>query len=223
MVGSLRSPSPSPPLHILQLPLPTRRNTPFTAALLVALFFHGAILLWVGSTRTWAPAAMQDAPRTVFRFMDAPVRPPPPAPKAKETPQLGSTAQARSQRASSTGKVDTSAAPTPHAVPASATPTVALTDAQAETREPPKPFPVAADVMRQAAKTSARQATLAERAAQDLGAKSSGPQGAAAALEEGFKSAGRGDCAKGEFYGGNMGLFSAPMLALALAKGECAR
>jgi hypothetical protein len=219
MVASLRSPSSIAPLQTLHLPLPTRRNTPFRAALLIALLVHGAVLLWFGSTQTWTPTAVQDAPRTVFRFLDAPERPDPPAPKAKETPQLGTAAPTRPQRANSAGQTTTSAAQAPDTTLNALQPT----ESHAEAGEPPKPFPLAADVMRQATKTSAKQATLAERAAQDLGAKSSGPQGAAAALEEGFKSAGRGDCAKGEFHGGNMGLLSAPMLALALAKGECAR
>jgi hypothetical protein len=223
MVGSLRSPFPRPPLQTLHFPLSMRRNSPFTAALLVALLLHVAALLWVGPAQTWAPAAVQDAPRTVFRFVDAPERPSPPAPKAKETPPLGPAAHTSSQRARTAGKVDTSAAPAPQAAPTTAPPTVAPTDAQAETREPPKPFPLAADVMRQAAQTSAKHSTLAERAAQDLGATSSKPMGAAATLEQGFKSAGHGDCAKGEYFGAGHGLFSAPMLALALAKGECAR
>lgn len=219
MVGSLRSPSPIAPLQALQLPLPSRRNSPFTAALLVAMFFHGAILLWVGSTRTWSPATAQDAPRTVFRFLDAPERPNPPAPKAIEKQQSSTAANAPQKHNNHSDQVETSAAQSPHSAPGTSAPI----ELQADPSESPKPVPLAADVMRQAAKTSARQTTLAERAAQDLGAKSSSPLGASATLEQGFNSAGRGDCAKGEFYGGKMGLFSAPMLALALAKGECAR
>jgi hypothetical protein len=223
MVGSLRSPSPRPILQTLQLLPSMRRNSPFTAALLVALLSHMAALLWLGQSQMWTPASEQDAPRTVFRFLDAPEHPNPPAPKAKETPQLGTAAPTRPQRANSASHQATIAAQTSRAASDTAAPTAPPTEAQADPSESPKPFPLAADVMRQAAQTSAKQGTLAERAAQDLGAKSSSPLGAAASLEQGFKSAGRGDCAKGEFYGGNMGLFSAPMLALALAKGECAR
>jgi hypothetical protein len=210
-------------LRILHPPLPTRRNSPFTAALLVALLLHMAALLWLGQAQMWTPATEQDAPRTVFRFLDEPERPNPPAPKAKETPQLGTAAPTRPQRANSAGQQATSAAQVQSGATDTGVPTAPVNDAKTETSELPKPFPLASDVVRQAAQTSAKQGTLAERAAQDLGAKSSSPLGAAATLEQGFKSAGRGDCAKGEFYGGNMGLFSAPMLALALAKGECAR
>ncbi|QDL53863.1 hypothetical protein [Rhodoferax aquaticus] len=210
-------------MQTLHLPLSIRRNSPFTAALLVALLLHAAALLWLGPAQMWTPATEQDAPRTVFRFVDAPERTPPPAAKAKETPPLGPAAHTRSQRTHSASQQAASAAQTPRAASDTAAPTAPSTEAQAEAGESPKPFPLAGDVMRQAAKTSARQTTLAERAAQDLGAQSSSPLSAAARLEQGIKSAGRGDCAKGEFYGGNLGLFSAPMLAFALAKGECSR
>ncbi len=39
----------------------------------------------------------------------------------------------------------------------------------------------------------------------------------------GMREAAQGDCMKGEFKGGGMGLLSLPMLAAAALKGECSR
>jgi hypothetical protein len=45
----------------------------------------------------------------------------------------------------------------------------------------------------------------------------------AVALAQGVDAAHKGDCAKGEFAGGGMGLLSAPFLLAAEAMGKCAR
>src|SRR5256885_8726404 len=42
-------------------------------------------------------------------------------------------------------------------------------------------------------------------------------------LASGMRQAAQGDCMKGEFKGGGMGLLSLPMLAAAALKGECSR
>ncbi|OBY81698.1 hypothetical protein, partial [Delftia sp. JD2] len=42
-------------------------------------------------------------------------------------------------------------------------------------------------------------------------------------LASGMREAAQGDCMKGEFKGGGMGLLSLPMLAAAALKGECSR
>ena len=42
-------------------------------------------------------------------------------------------------------------------------------------------------------------------------------------LVSGMREAAQGDCMKGEFKGGGMGLLSLPMLAAAALKGECSR
>lgn len=42
-------------------------------------------------------------------------------------------------------------------------------------------------------------------------------------LASGMREAAQGDCMKGEFKGGGMGLLSLPMLAAAALQGECSR
>ncbi|MDR3015284.1 MAG: hypothetical protein LBV56_07595 [Delftia acidovorans] len=42
-------------------------------------------------------------------------------------------------------------------------------------------------------------------------------------LASAMREAAHGDCMKGEFKGGGMGLLSLPMLAAAALKGECSR
>lgn len=46
---------------------------------------------------------------------------------------------------------------------------------------------------------------------------------ASARLGREIKDAGAGDCLKGEYAGGGMGLLSAPFLLLAQARGKCAK
>lgn len=42
-------------------------------------------------------------------------------------------------------------------------------------------------------------------------------------LANNVREAGKGDCAKGEYAGGGMGLLSLPFLAIAAAAGNCAK
>lgn len=67
---------------------------------------------------------------------------------------------------------------------------------------------------------AARTATPAAQAMQAL------PHGGPTTQEQlahGLQQARHGDCAKGEFKGGGMGLLSLPALAAAMARGECSR
>jgi len=73
---------------------------------------------------------------------------------------------------------------------------------------------------RQAIRDAARGPLLAERAASATGIE---PESAAEKLSKAAAAAGMGDCLKGEYGGGGMGLLSLPFLALAAARGRCAR
>jgi hypothetical protein len=73
---------------------------------------------------------------------------------------------------------------------------------------------------RQAIRDAARGPLLAERAAAATGIE---PVSAAEKLSQGAAAAGLGDCMKGDYAGGGMGLLSLPFLALAAASGRCAK
>lgn len=66
---------------------------------------------------------------------------------------------------------------------------------------------------REAVQSAARQGLVAPR----IHAQREDP------LTSGIREAAHGDCMKGEFKGGGMGLLSLPMLAAAALKGECSR
>ena len=73
---------------------------------------------------------------------------------------------------------------------------------------------------RQAIRDAARGPLLSERAATATGIA---PVTAAERLSNGAAAAAKGDCGKGEFAGGGMGLLSLPFLVAAAATGQCAR
>ena len=76
---------------------------------------------------------------------------------------------------------------------------------------------------------ASRRAIRASARAPSLGAQLANareepdPVGAHQRLANGVRSAGKGDCMKGEFAGAGMGLLSLPFLAVAAASGSCAK
>ena len=75
------------------------------------------------------------------------------------------------------------------------------------------------DATRRAIREAARQPLLSERAAQATGQPF---RRGAERLADAASGAGKGDCLKGEYAGGGMGLLSLPFLAVAAARGDCA-
>lgn len=75
------------------------------------------------------------------------------------------------------------------------------------------------DATRRAIREAARQPLLSERAAQATGQPF---RRGAERLADAASAAGKGDCLKGEYAGGGMGLLSLPFLAVAAARGDCA-
>lgn len=71
-----------------------------------------------------------------------------------------------------------------------------------------------------AIRESARQSGLAARARDEQGAD---PLSASAKLGSNIEQAAHGDCAKGDYVGGGMGLLSLPFWAAAELRGKCAR
>lgn len=95
-------------------------------------------------------------------------------------------------------------------------------EAPAAVAAPSAPLILNSEATRRALRDSDRAPSFAERANQALN-----PAGARATLDArlsaGLAGAAHGDCMKGQFKGGDMGLLSLPALALAAARGECAR
>ncbi len=73
---------------------------------------------------------------------------------------------------------------------------------------------------RRAIRELARQRPITEQAAL---ASDTTPPAPGARLGERIREAGKGDCAKGEYFGGGMGLLSLPFLAAAALRDACAQ
>lgn len=140
---------------------------------------------------------------------------------------------ARAARAAPTARSASAALP-PLAVdarklPASAPESPPQPDAQAALQTPPPAAsgPSGRELMDGAAtRLAIRQSTrgtplLSERA--DQASQAPERLDASARLGREIKDAGNGDCLKGEYAGGGMGLLSAPFLLLAQARGKCAK
>lgn len=123
------------------------------------------------------------------------VMPPRPDPPANAAPALGRPAAAE---------------PLMAAAPAPPSPASGPTGSQL----------MSGEATRRAIRESARQPLLSERAAQ---ATAQPFHRGAERLADAASAAGKGDCLKGDAAGGGMGLLSLPFLALAAARGQCAR
>lgn len=77
------------------------------------------------------------------------------------------------------------------------------------------------DATRRAIRQAARDPLLSERAASAMG--DGAPIGPEAKLGRQIQQAGNGECLKGEFAGGGMGLLSLPFWLLAEARGKCSK
>jgi hypothetical protein len=108
------------------------------------------------------------------------------------------------------------AAPTDGAI------TLSLPAAEPPARPASAPLPRLLDTeaTRQAIRDAARQPLLSERAARAMDLE---PTTDAQRLSAAAAAAAQGDCVKGEFAGGGMGVLSLPFLALAVARGACAK
>lgn len=188
--------------------------------LLLSLLLHG-VLLWQGLAPDLArPGAEQaEAPRLQLVWVQTPVQAPSPP-----------TAVARSERASAPKPVQrperTAVAQPSRQTAATAT----VTEAPAEPPESTMPAP--ADMAADTARSARAMGRLLDSAAGRLAVQAAARQGPAALqppvqredpLASAMREAAHGDCMKGEFKGGGMGLLSLPMLAAAALKGECSR
>ena len=176
-------------------------------AVLCVVALHGA-LVWgwqdalTGPTRQ---SGLTPPLRVTLRLV--PLRPTPAALQRRpETPLATATLRkplampSRPRQPPSTGETSTAAAAPDRAV---------ITTTPAE------------GALRPAIRASARTPSLSALAA--AASEEPRPVSAQERLGDGVKSAGKGDCLKGQYAGAGMGILSLPFIALAAARGACAQ
>ena len=189
------------------------------AGLLLSLLLHGA-LLWQGLAPDIArPGTGQaEAHRLQVVWVEAPTPAPSPAPAAARpgpapapTRRPDTAAVAPPLRQSAGAAKATEQA----ATAAAQAPVLADTEAAPDTARSARAMGRLLDSAagREAVQSAARQGLVRPQ----IHAQREDP------LASGMREAAQGDCMKGEFKGGGMGLLSLPMLAAAALKGECSR
>lgn len=179
-------------------------------ALLLVVLIHG--LLWLILTQGNSPVPKPEPTRQLISLRLQPL----PRPAARPQPAPAT------RKPSGTPQPRATARPAPHAIsplpplPNTTAPTEAL--AASPSTAPPASAPSLLDS--EATRRAVRQAALsAPEAAQ---AKSL-PETSQQRLGQDIAKSAHGDCLKGEFAGGGMGLLSAPFWLLAEARGKCRR
>jgi hypothetical protein len=177
-------------------------------AVLAVLALHAVLI--AALSRSWTmPRAAKAAQRVTLRIIPPAV--PRPADSAPPTAAPPLAARATPRRKATTARVneprETSAAITPPE------PAASVPDAL--------PSLIDTDATRRAIRASARTPSLGDELARSR--EEPARQSPADRLAHGVKSAGKGDCAKGEYAGAGMGLLSLPFLAAAALGGDCAK
>jgi len=193
------------------------------AGLLLSLLLHGA-LLWQGLAPDIArPGTGQaEAHRLQVVWVEAPTPAPSPAPAAARPGPAPAPASPPTRRP------DTAAVAPPSRQGAGA----AKATEQAATAAAQAPVLADTEAAPDAARSARAMGRLLDSAAGREAVQSAARQGLVRPqihaqredpLASGMREAAQGDCMKGEFKGGGMGLLSLPMLAAAALKGECSR
>jgi hypothetical protein len=184
---------------------------PWLAALVVLL---GHLLLWLWLNGSGGRTAAKPAGQLVSLRLIA-ERPRPERPIASPPPDAPPRSPARA-RVLPPPPLD---APNESNAITSPAPTTAIAAASAPalpgSAPPPSSSLLDSEATRRAVRQSARDAPLTARS--DL------PENAQQRLGREIGEAATGDCLKGEFAGGGMGLLSLPFWALAEARGKCRR
>jgi len=177
---------------------------------LVVLAAHLALLLWWLRSDRLSRGAPPAQPRVAVRLI---ALPPLAAPRSEPA------VTARERRAAPRARAPVSALPMPKSPEAiSVAPLTAEAPASQTVAEPP-PSLMDGEATRRAIRAAAREPGLAAQA---------GRQGPALRtpderLGDQVQQSAKGDCLKGEYLGGGMGLLSLPFLAAAALKGDCRR
>lgn len=196
------------------------------AGLLLSLLLHGA-LLWQGLAPDIArPGSGQaEAHRLQVVWVETPTSTPTPAP----SPAPAAARPGPAPAPAPTRRPDTAAVAPPSMQSAGAA--KAMEEA-ATAAAPQAPVPADTEAAPDAARSARAIGRLLDSAAGREAVQSAARQGLVRPqipaqredpLASGMREAAQGDCMKGEFKGGGMGLLSLPMLAAAALKGECSR
>lgn len=202
------------------------------AGLLLSLLLHGA-LLWQGLAPDIArPGTGQaEAHRIQVVWVETPTSTPTPAPSPAPVAARPGPAPAPNPapRPKPAQRPDTAAVAPPSRQGAGA---AKATEQAATTAAPQAPVPADTVAAPDTARSARAMGRLLDSAAGREAVQSAARQGLVRPqihtqredpLASGMREAAQGDCMKGEFKGGGMGLLSLPMLAAAALKGECSR
>lgn len=198
------------------------------AGLLLSLLLHG-VLLWQGLAPDIArPGTGQaEAHRLQVVWVETPTSTPTPAPSP--APAAARPAPAPASVPKPARRPDTAAVAPPSRQGAGA---AKATEQAATTAAPQAPVPADTEAAPDTARSARAMGRLLDSAAGREAVQSAARQGLVRPqihaqredpLASGMREAAQGDCMKGEFKGGGMGLLSLPMLAAAALKGECSR
>lgn len=196
------------------------------AGLLLSLLLHGA-LLWQGLAPDIArPGTGQaEAHRLQVVWVETPTSTPAPSP----APAAARPGPAPAPASPPTRRPDTAAVAPPSRQGAGA---AKATEQAATAAAPQAPVPADTAAVPDTARSARAMGRLLDSAAGREAVQSAARQGLVRPqipaqredpLASGMREAAQGDCMKGEFKGGGMGLLSLPMLAAAALKGECSR
>ena len=204
------------------------------AGLLLSLLLHGA-LLWQGLAPDIArPGTGQaEAHRLQVVWVETPMPMPMPTPTPAPSPAPAAArpgpAPAPAPRHKPARRPDTAAVAPPSRQGAGA---AKATEQAATAAAPQASVPADTEAVPDTARSARAMGRLLDSAAGREAVQSAARQGLVRPqipaqredpLASGMREAAQGDCMKGEFKGGGMGLLSLPMLAAAALKGECSR
>jgi len=204
-----------------------RRRAAIALALVVAC--HVALIVVLNASRwhqTSRAAVSVPAQRITLRLI-APTPPaasPPLAARSDARERPPATPRAarppRTERVSSPRAITPATTATPSHDDATA-PTALAAPSLAASAPDALPSLMDTEATRRAIRNTARAPSLGDQLAQSR----EEPRRLSAndRLAIGVRQAGKGDCLKGEYLGGGMGLFSLPFLAVAAAAGNCAK
>lgn len=196
------------------------------AGLLLSLLLHGA-LLWQGLAPDIArPGTGQaEAHRLQVVWVETPMPTPAPSP----APTAARPGPAPAPASPPTRRPDTAAVAPPSRQGAGA---AKATEQAATAAAPQAPVPADTEAVPDTARSARAMGRLLDSAAGREAVQSAARQGLVRPqihaqredpLASGMRQAAQGDCMKGEFKGGGMGLLNLPVLAAAALKGECSR
>lgn len=189
-------------------------------ALLLVVLAHLALLAWWAAQRR--PPAATPAPRVTLRLLPPVAQParvadPAPPPAATAPARSAVRREAAARRNTAVPRVAAEATVPPAAAPEPITVTRAAPAASQPIGAEAAPSLLDGEATRRAIRASAREPGLAAQAGRTGPAVATPDQ----QLGSGIAQGARGDCLKGEYFGGGAGLLSLPFLAAAALRDKC--